>query len=130
MTRFLRFLPGPELLWLIVYIIVALMARANMPPTKAMNNALINLSYVIPFIVVPLTFALYFIPGVERSWLLARILIAGLFAAHWTLEKGLSAHGEQGPGVGTAYMMGMAFVLFMLVVGTVVIGVKNIANRF
>ena len=84
-----------------------------------MDDHWINLGYLVPLVAVPLTFALYYVPGVERNWLLLRVLIACLFGAHYVLDKGLNAHSEQGPGVGTVYIMSLGLVLVIMVVGSI-----------
>jgi hypothetical protein len=66
-----------------------------------------------------MTFALYQFPGVEPRWLLLRIWIAGLIGAHFVLNLGLKAHSRQGPGVGTAYMVGILLTMGMLLVGSI-----------
>ena len=119
MTRPLSLLLGPELLWAFFYLVVALIVRFSGAPSKSLDDFWIRLAWLVPLVLVPLTFALYYVPGVEHNWLLLRIWIAGLFGAHYVLDKGMGAHSEQGPGVGTAYIMGLILVLFMLVVGSV-----------
>lgn len=124
MTRPWQWLIGPELLWLIFYLAVLLLIRISGAPNKGMDDSLINLAYLIPLVGIPLTFALYYVPGVERNWLLLRVWIAGLFGAHYVMEKGLQAHSEQGPGVGTVYIMDMGLVLVMLVIGSIFVKIK------
>jgi hypothetical protein len=121
-----KLLLGPELLWLVFYVIAVLLARANTAPTYSWDKTLENLGFTVPLIGIALTFALYWVPGVEHRWLLLRIWIVGLFGAHYVMEKGMKAYSEQGPGIGTAYIMGLCLTLFMLVVGSVVIGVKRL----
>ncbi len=124
MSRLSAYLLGPELLWVTFYALLVLLIKVTGSPAKAMDDHWINLAYTVPFVAVPLTFALFWVPGVERNWLLLRVLIACLFGAHYLLERALNAHTEQGPGVGTAYLMGMAFTLFMMIVGGIFIKVK------
>ena len=111
MSRLPPYLIGPELLWLAFYALVVLLIEITGSPVKGMDDHWVNLAYIVPLVCVPLTFALYYVPGVERNWLLLRVLIAGLFGAHFVLEKGMKAPSEQGPGVGTAYLIiGSIFV--------------------
>lgn len=114
-----KWLLGPELLWIFCYLLVLLVIKMTGSPVKNMDKIWIKLAFWVPFVVVPLTFALWFFPAVERDWLMLRVWAAGLFGAHFVLEKGLNAHSEQGPGVGTAYIFGVIFVIFMLILGTV-----------
>ena len=78
----------------------------------------------MPFVAVPLTFGLYWTPGVEHRWLLLRIWVAALVGTHYVLEKGLGAYSEQGPSIGTAYIMGILFAFFVLIVGSVFVKIK------
>ncbi|MCC6463447.1 MAG: hypothetical protein IT260_23455 [Saprospiraceae bacterium] len=124
MPRVLYLLLGPELLWVIFYSLATLLARANVPPTKEMDNFLVNTAFIVPLVLLPLSFGLFFWPGIERNWLLLRINLACLFGAHYVLEKTLGAHSEQGPGVGTAYIMGMLFVLIAMAVLSLALKIK------
>lgn len=124
MPRVLYLLFGPELLWVIFYGLATFLSRANVPPSKEMDNFLINTAYIVPLVLVPLSFGLFFLPGIERNWLLLRINLACLFGAHYVLEKTLGAHSEQGPGVGTAYIMGMLLVLVVMAVLSLVLKIK------
>lgn len=118
-----RYLIGPELIWLVIYGVVTLLANANMPPTKAMDNVLENLFLYIPLATL-LTFSLWYFPGVERNWLLLRVWIVCVFGGHYALEKGLGAHSQQGPGIGTAYIVGIMFVFVALIVGSIFVKIR------
>ncbi len=124
MTRPLQILLGPEILWIVIYLAITLLVKFSSAPVKSMDATWISMAYLIPFVGIFLTFAFYFLPGLEHNWLLLRVWIAGLFGAHYALEKALKAHTEQGPGVGTAYIMGMIFVIIMLIVGSIFIKLK------
>jgi len=119
MPQLLQLLPGPELLWALFYLSILWLIRFTGSPSKRMDRFWISLANFVPFIAIPMSFSLFYFPGIVQDWLLLRVWIAGLFGAHYVLDTGLKAHSEQGPGVGTAYIMGMIFVLFMLVVGSV-----------
>lgn len=124
MSRISNLLLGPELLWIIFYILVSILIKVSHSPVKSMDDFWVNMAYIVPLILIPLTFALYFVPGVIHSWLLLRIWIVGLVGSHYVLDKSLNAHSEGGPGVGTAYMMGMAIVFVMLIAGTIFAVIK------
>jgi len=119
MNKISQLAPGPELLWVICYFIVLLVTKVTHSPVKSMDSFWISMAYIIPLFFLPLSFMLYFVPGVLKSWLLLRIWIAGLVGGHFVLSKALLAHSEQGPGVGTAYIMGMGFLFFALIAGTI-----------
>ena len=110
---------GPELLWLFFYLVVFAIIKATSSPIKSMDSFWLSTAYIIPLILIPLTFLLYYAPGVTRDWLLLRIWIVGIIGGHIVLNRSLLAHSEQGPGVGTAYMMGMGFMIFTLIAGSI-----------
>jgi hypothetical protein len=119
MNKMLNFLVGPELLWIIFYLIAVIIIRMTGSPIKSMDSFWVNTAFIIPLVLVPITFGLYYAPGVIRPWLLLRIWIACVIGGHYMLDKSLSAHSEQGPGVGTAYMMGMGFIFIVLIIGSI-----------
>jgi len=119
MNKVLHFLIGPELLWIFFYLLVGAIIKSTHSPVKSMDSFWVNTAYIIPLILIPLTFMLYFIPGVIRPWLILRIWIVGIVGGHYVLNRSLSAHSEQGPGVGTAYIMGMGLIFLMLVLGSI-----------
>ena len=119
----MRFIIGPELFWLILYIIATIIAKGNAPPTKAMDDFIESCWYWIPLIST-LIFALWYIPTVEKNWLLLRVWIVGLVGGHFVLEKAVSAYGKQGPGIGMAYLAGLLFIFIILIVGSIFIKIK------
>lgn len=119
MNKLSNYLIGPELLWMLFYMIAVLIIKTTHSPIKSMDNFWVNTAFIIPLVLIPLTFALYYIPGVIRPWLLLRIWIVGIIGGHMVLNKSLQAHSEQGPGVGTAYIMGMGIVFIMLILGSI-----------
>lgn len=119
MSKLPNLLLGPELLWLIFYGIVIIVIRASGSPMKSMDGFWSSMYYVVPLVLIPLTFMLYYVPGVTRPLLLLRIWIAGLVGGHYVLSRSLQAYTEQGPGVGTAYIMGMALLLVLLIAGSI-----------
>ena len=119
MSRVYRLLLGPECVWAVFYILSLVMIKWTSSPVKSMDRFWLSMTYIVPLILIPLTFALYFVPGVIRNWLLLRIWIAGLIGGHLVLNHCLLAHSEQGPGVGTAYIVGMGLVFVVLVAGSI-----------
>ncbi len=124
MLRLPAYLLGPELLWIILYALVVLLIKASGAPIKSMDDHWVRLAYLVPFVAVPLTFALYYVPIVERNWLLLRVLVACLFGSHYVLDRGLKANTEQGPGIGTAYIMGMILTIIVMIAGSVFVKIK------
>ena len=125
MSKLTNLLLGPELLWLLFYVIVTLIIKATNSPVKSMDEFWVSMAYIVPLVLIPLTFGLYFLPGVITKWLIVRIWIVGLVGGHHVLNRSLTAHSEGGPGVGTAYMMGMALVFVVLVIGTVIVIIRS-----
>ena len=119
MNRFVHLLIGPELLWLFFYFMAGWMIKLTHSPIKSMDSFWVNTAFYVPLILLPLTFGLYFIPGVIRDWLLLRIWIVGIVGGHMVINRSLLAHSEQGPGVGTAYMMGIGLVFVVLIAGSI-----------
>ncbi len=123
LPRWASILIGPELFWILIYGAVTLLAKANDPPTPRVDNLLVNLSLIIPA-AAALLFMLWYVPDVEKRWLLLRVWVAGIFGAHLAMEKGMEAYSEQGPGIGTAYIMGMILVIIVLVIGSLFVLIR------
>lgn len=119
MSRLASVVVGPELLWTFLYVIALAVIKWTSSPVKSMDEFWVSMTYIVPLVLIPLTFGFYLLPDVAKSWLLLRIWIAGLVGGHLVLNRCLLAHSEQGPGVGTAYMVGMGLVLVVLVIGSI-----------
>lgn len=120
----MRFLLGPELLWLLFYGAAKLIAKANMPPTKGMDRFIENSWLWLPFVCVLATFALWWVPVVDKRWLLLRAWVACIVGGSFVLDNILSAYSQQGPGIGMGYLVGMLLVGGLLVVGSIVVLIK------
>jgi hypothetical protein len=118
--KILKILLGPELCWLFLYGLSYLLALANKKYNYAYDDIIENVWLYIPLIST-MIFALYWIPFVEKNWLLARIWISGIIMGHVVLETFMKAYSSQGPGIGMGYLAGMLFLFFVLVVGSVVV---------
>lgn len=88
--------------------------KINEFPFGIKNNIWINICYIYPFILIPLTFAIYYFDPSPRSFLLIRIWLVAMIGGHLILEKALETHTAQDPGVGTAYIMGMIYGFIIL----------------
>lgn len=119
MNKLVHFLIGPELLWFFFYLVVLIIVKVTASPVKSMDDFWVSTAYLIPLVLLPLTFLLYYVPGVIKDWMLLRIWIVGILGGHFVLNRSLNARSEGGPGVGTAYMMGMIFVFIILVIGSI-----------
>lgn len=116
-------LPGPEIFWAAIYLVVVLVAQRNTPPSRPMDGFLENLFLYVP-LVTALLFGLWYIQTIEKTGLLLRVWVAGVFGGHYVLDKGLGAHSQQGPGIGTAYIIGMLLVFFVLVCGSIFVRIR------
>lgn len=124
MNKLLNLLLGPELLWLLFYFLVLLIIKLTGSPVKSMDNFWENTYFTVPLILVPMTFALYYVPGVVHSWLLLRIWLACLIGGNFVLSKAMGSHTEQGPGIGTAYILGMGLIILVLIAGSIFAAIK------
>lgn len=120
--RLLQLLIGPELFWLLLFAITSLLVK-TLAPSKSFDNFLENFYAYVPLVSV-LVFALWYIPGIEKNWLLVRVWIAGVLGGHYVLEKGLEAYTTQGPGIGMGYLAGMLFLFVLLGVGSVFVAIR------
>lgn len=120
MNRLTALLIGPELYWLIVYFAMAALAKANVPPSKSLDGIIENLYLWIPLLAI-VSFAIWYLPGAERNWLLVRLWIAGIIGGHLALSKGLAGYSDQGPGIGTAWMVGVGLLIPALIGGTILV---------
>ena len=118
-----RFLFGPELFWMILYTAAVFIEMANTPPSKAIDNAIEYLWFWIP-VASLLVFGLWWIPSVEKNWLLLRVWIFGLIGGHFVLEKTLGASSNQGPGTGMGYLAGLLLIFAFLVVGSIFVKIR------
>ncbi|MCB0631017.1 MAG: hypothetical protein R2824_15005 [Saprospiraceae bacterium] len=119
----MRYLIGPEFIMLLIYVGAILIAKANVPPVKSIDNLIENCWLYIPLL-AGLSFGLWWVPGVEKDWLLLRVWVVSLLGGHFAMEKVMSAYSDQGPGIGMSYLVGMMFLGLILVVGTVLIRIK------
>lgn len=112
-------LPGPELYWLAVYGLLRLTGKFTGSPHVKMNAFWEASWYWIPLVLVPASFMVYYITGVPRSFMWLRLLVFGMIGAHFTLSYTLGLHTEQGPGIGTAYIIGLILSMIVIIAGTI-----------
>lgn len=120
-----NFLVGPELLWLLLALATRLLIHLSGAPRPRLDTFWLRMNYIVPFLFIPLTFALHYCPLVSPHWLLLRIWAASIVGSNYVLTKSLEAHSEKGPGVGTAYIMGMTFVFVVLLAGSLYVIFKQ-----
>ncbi|MBO0947717.1 hypothetical protein [Fibrella forsythiae] len=123
LPRWLSILIGPELLWLLMYGLVVLLASANTPPGRLADDLFESLSIIIP-VLTAAGFLLWYLPVVEKRWLLLRFWIAGVLGGHIVLATGMAAHSQQDPDGEKAYLAGMVLVVFVLLVGSLYVQIR------
>ncbi|MBI1226530.1 MAG: hypothetical protein GC192_14950 [Bacteroidetes bacterium] len=119
----MRYLIGPELLWMLAFGAAKLIANANVPPTKGMDDFIEKCYFYVPLLVI-FCFAMWWLPSVEKKYLLPRVWVASLMGGHFVLEKILAAYSNQGPGISMGYLVGLIFLGFWLTVGTIIVLIK------
>ncbi|MBL7828126.1 MAG: hypothetical protein JNJ57_15960 [Saprospiraceae bacterium] len=119
----MRYLIGPELFYALMYAGATLLGQANQPANKSLDSFIEKLWFWIP-VACLLVFALWWIPSVEKRWLLLRVWITGIIGGHLVIERALRAYSEQGPGIGMGYLAGIMLQFILLVVGTIFIKIR------
>ena len=118
--KVLKIVLGPELYWVLLYMLSIILAWANKRSNFVYDDIIENVWFYIPVISV-MIFGLYWIPIVEKNWLLARIWISGIIMGHFVLETLLESYSQQGPGIGMGYLAGMLLLFFILLAGSIVV---------
>lgn len=119
----MHYLIGPELIWLLAYSSIILPARMKMTITKGMDNFVETIWFWMPVFAL-FTFALWWIPTVEKQWLLPRVWLTCLVGGLYMFEKIMDAYGKTGPGVGTGWMVCAMFMVIVLIAGTIFVKIK------
>lgn len=119
----MRYLIGPEILWLLAFGIAKIIAKANIPPSKPIDDFIDKCWFYVPLLVI-VCFAIWWLPMMEKRWLLLRVWVACLVGGHFVLEKIMGAYSTQGPGIGMGYLVGLIFIGFWLVVGSIFVLIK------
>jgi hypothetical protein len=109
MRRFLILL-GPELLWVLFFLLACWLSSRNSPPTLAGNTFLERACIVGAIVAIALTFTVFLIPGVHRGWLLGRVILAvviGVNACLFKLIDGIDYGDTRNSGVMGLWMYGI-----------------------
>lgn len=118
---FLKLLIGPEILWAFFYLITLAWSSPAIAASPARNDRALRFVWIVPLILLPLSWLPYWTPWALKSWFGARLWLSGLIGGHFVLERGLSVHSEQGPGVGSAYIVGILFLLLIISVLSILV---------
>lgn len=119
----MRYLIGPQLLWLSFYLILLGLSKMASPVAKSIDGFIETLWFWMPVIVL-LSFSFWWMPFVEKKTLIFRMWGVSLIGGLYLFEKIAKVYGKTGPGMGTGYMV-CAFLIFLaLVAGTVVVKIR------
>lgn len=111
---FLRYLAGPELIWILAYLWTSTFKRINFAREGHYNKLIENYAMFLPVIMIILTMCLYAFPMIPRKFLMLRIALVAMIGTNFLMENVLNAHTEGGPGVGTIYIVAYGFALFAI----------------
>lgn len=118
--KILKILLGPEVCWVIFYVLSYILAWANKRSNFAYDNLIENAWFYVPLLSITI-FGLYWIPSVEKDWLWLRIWISGIVMGHFVLETLLQSYSQQGPGIGMGYLAGILLLFLVLIIGSVIV---------
>lgn len=119
----MRLLVGPEAFWLLCYLAATLVVGNKTVHSKTIEQFIQTCWFSVPLLVL-LTFALWWVPVVEKDWLLMRVWVAGLLGGHFTLLKIINASAVQNSGTGMGYLAGMIFLIVFLIAGSIIVAFK------
>lgn len=101
---------GPELLWLLFFLLSCWLAARNTPPTPAGNTFLERTCIVGAIVAIALTFTVFLVPGVHRGWLIGRVIVAvviGVNACLFKLIDGIDYGDSRNSGVMGLWIYGI-----------------------
>ena len=82
MNRLLRIVIGPELYWVVWYLVFRWLAANNMEPSAAGNDALNSAVWLMATVGVALSFGFLAVPGVNRWVSLARLAMTAFIGVN------------------------------------------------
>lgn len=116
----LRYLIGPESLWLLAFIVIRYLGKYNISIQGKYNDTLESMAYWLPLLMVVACMNIYLISIAPKSYLLLRIIIASLIGSHYVFSSCAASHTVGGPGVGMIYVVGLCFTIFFLFIASLV----------
>lgn len=116
----LKYLIGPETLWLLIWALAGFLAQVNKSPSHPLDDFIENVWFYVPLLAI-LSFSFYWMPFSGKNYLLLRIWFVSIVMGHLVLETILNAHGKQSPGLGMAYLAGILFVPIVLTFCTLIV---------
>lgn len=120
----MKYLVGPELFWLLLYLGAIVLGKANTPPSKTVEDW-IGPAYVWIPMASLLVFSLWWMPfPAKGALLLLRVWVFGIIGCWVVAEKVYAASIYQGPGVGMGLVGALCIQILMLAVGSAAVAVK------
>ena len=120
MMTLLKYLAGPEVLWLLAYFISKPLKRINALHEGSYNQLLESFATWLPAVLLVLSIGLFGIPFAGKKLLLLRIILVAIIGTNFLLNNILNAHTEGGPGVGTVYIVGYGILLVAIPIAVVI----------
>jgi hypothetical protein len=123
MSPLWKYILGPELLWLIAAGLMKWLGLRNVPPTEEGSQFLEQFWWWLAFLVVPLTFVVFAMPGPSRWWLLLRVAVAGLVGMCWAsyiVTGYIDYRDSRNSGVPMGWLLSTGLGWSILLVGCVV----------
>ncbi|MBA4853911.1 hypothetical protein [Emticicia sp. BO119] len=118
--KIVKYLIGPELLWLLVFIGIKYFGRYNISTQGKYNDSIENMAYVLPLVVILACMSIYGIAVAPKEYLLIRIIIVSLIGSHFVFSYCAGSHTAGGPGAGMIYIAGICFTLLLLFIAGLV----------
>lgn len=123
MPRFLSILLGPELLWVVFYLLCGWLKSFNVPPSPEGNLLLERSCTLGMFLATALSFVVFLVPGTGRWALLGRVVLAavvGLNACLFQLIDGIDYGDSRNAGVLGFWFFGLMTGGLALLPGVIV----------
>ncbi len=126
MNRYSNYIFGPETIWILLFVVASLLVAQNRPPTQAGSERLESLLWLFSLGGVLVSFLPLAWTATGSWWMLLRIGMAsaiGLCCVVTRICGGIDYGNSRNSGVGTAWVMMIAFGLVLLMIGLVVAAV-------
>lgn len=118
--KMLRYLIGPELIWLLAIVSMKYFGQYNIRTQGQYNNGLEKMAYILPILLIIACMTIYKINIVPKQLLLLRLIIASIVGSHFIFSYCAAAHTVGGPGAGMIYILGLCFTVMCLIVSCVI----------
>ena len=116
----LRYLMGPELLWLLTFIGIKYFGAFNIHIGGKYNDMIENMAYILPLVLIIACMGIYTINMAPKAYLLLRIIIASIIGSHFVFTYCADSHTVGGSGAGMIYILGVCLTIaFVFVAGLI-----------